>query len=551
MIGETLDGRYRLERLLGSGGMGQVYEATHLGTGRRVAVKLIREIALGESDVFHRFEREARASSAMDTRHIVQVLDSGRDPTTKLPFMAMDLLRGRDVGALIEARGALDANLALRIVAQASLGLAKAHAAGVVHRDIKPANLFLAEEEDDEIVVKLLDFGIAKVRPLNPFESAERHLTQTGRLLGTPLYMSPEQAEGARDVDHRSDIWSLGCVLYEALTGKPPHHHAETLGKLIVAITTKPVAPPSTLNPKVSFAIDMAVMQALAIERDERYATADAMLEALTVLLPDGGFISQSEVNPGRVSFGTSSPKLHLNRPRSERNLTPAPGLGATRPLSIPAEQERSASGRTSVPDAATVGDEVGVASTLFASNLSLHGAGKSRRSLLIAAGALSGLAIVTSLAFLLTRQSEPATAASSSATATATEVVTQAATVTARCPTLKLAVDPTDANVLVGGKSAVVDANGSVEIEGCPGGESIVTISKGETTRKIIVEIGDGTATPARLTLTAEPLASASTSAPSSGPEPIRKGGLSGPRPGASPPPATASGPRVNRVFD
>ena len=212
--GQVVDGKYRVTRQLGQGGMGAVYEATHLGTNRRVALKVIVSAALAnEPGVVARFEREARASGAIDSAHVVQVLDTGVDPGSKNPYMVMELLAGQDVSDLVHRHGPLPPDVVLRIGAQSCLGLQRAHDAGIVHRDIKSANLYLAQKDGGEIVVKVLDFGIAKVRAEPVPNGQDRHLTSTGSMIGSPLYMSPEQARSAKHLDGRSDIWSLGVVL--------------------------------------------------------------------------------------------------------------------------------------------------------------------------------------------------------------------------------------------------------------------------------------------------------------------------------------------------
>lgn len=165
MEGTTIDGKYQVFRLLGRGGMGAVYEAVHVGTGRRVALKSIVPEAVGEGEYVARFRREARTSGTIDSQHVVQVLDTGVDPSTKTPYLVMELLRGEDLSATLELRGPLPWELAVRIVAQACSGLVRAHAEGIIHRDIKAANVYLALREETDVVVKLLDFGIAKLRP--------------------------------------------------------------------------------------------------------------------------------------------------------------------------------------------------------------------------------------------------------------------------------------------------------------------------------------------------------------------------------------------------
>ncbi|HET9993655.1 MAG TPA: serine/threonine-protein kinase [Kofleriaceae bacterium] len=287
----VIGGKYRVVRELGRGGMGVVYEALHTATGRRVAVK---EIAIGNDPrLVERFEREARATGAIDSRHVPPVLDAGSEPGTANPFLVMELLDGVDFQAYLDEYGPLSEDVALRIVAQACAGLVRAHAAGVVHRDIKPANLFLARREG-ELVVQLLDFGVARVKE----ELASKHnptLTVTGVMLGTPLYMSPEQVvSGAKELDARTDLWSLAIVLYEALAGQTPHAECETLGGLMVAICGKPAKPVRELAPKVSEPVEAIVMKALALDPAQRYPTAEALLEALEAQLPFGTKLERS-----------------------------------------------------------------------------------------------------------------------------------------------------------------------------------------------------------------------------------------------------------------
>jgi serine/threonine-protein kinase len=285
-LARVIGGKYEVLREIGKGGMGVVYEARHTGTGRKVAVKEIVDEALRVDPLLlERFQREARATAQIETQHIAPVLDTGTDPATKHPFLVMELLHGEDLQDRIARFGPLPEDAALRVAAQACAGLARAHEAGVVHRDIKPANLFLARR-DDEIVVKLLDFGVARVK--EQLAAIDHRLTTTGVMLGTPLYMSPEQVVGAKHVDHRADLWSLGVCLYEALTGTTPHDDVETLGALIVAICSKPARPIREVAPEITEPVAAIVDRAVALDPNTRYATAQAMLADLKELLPDG-----------------------------------------------------------------------------------------------------------------------------------------------------------------------------------------------------------------------------------------------------------------------
>ena len=296
MLGKTIDGKYQIVRLLGQGGMGAVYEATHVGTGRRVALKVIIAQAISR-DAILRFQREARAAGVIESQHIVQVLDTSIDRELGVPFMVMEYLVGEDLQKLCERIGALSPDLALRIVGQACAGLHKAHEAHVVHRDIKPANIYLARRDDD-IVVKLLDFGIAKVKEEQLTGGTDPALTRTGSMMGSPLYMSPEQAQGLKTVDHRTDVWSLGAVLYEVLTGKTPHHRAETLGQLIIAICSAPPVPIQQLAPSVMPEVAEIVHRALRLDPKERFQSVAEMRDAIRRLLPQGMNLTDAMLVP-------------------------------------------------------------------------------------------------------------------------------------------------------------------------------------------------------------------------------------------------------------
>ncbi len=292
MIGATLARRYALRRLIGQGGMGQVYEADHTETGERVAVKVLHGHLLdAEGEGARRFRREAEAAGAIHGDHIVRVLDAGTCEETGHLYLVTEYLDGEDLQRLLDRTGPLSPEGALRVAWQALAGLVEAHAARVVHRDVKPANLFVARGEGREgsaVTMKILDFGIAKVRPDPLGLTNAAGLTTTGGILGSPLYMSPEQVQSSRDVDHRTDLWSVGCVLYACIAGRAPHQHLASVGQLLVAICTTPPPPLREVAPWVPAGIAEVVGRALAIHPDARYPSAEAMLDAIRRLTPTG-----------------------------------------------------------------------------------------------------------------------------------------------------------------------------------------------------------------------------------------------------------------------
>ena len=286
--GEIIGGVYRITGLLGEGGMGSVFAAEHTETGRQVAVKLINRRRIDpRSDVRARFRREAKAAGAIDSPHIVEIVDAGEDEASGDLFLVMEHLQGEDLRRLVDAVGPLRPSSALRVAAQALEGLERAHAAGIVHRDVTPANVFLARDPGGGVTVKLLDFGIAKIMPV-PEAEPLTVLTATGRLVGSPLYMSPEQTQGSKDLDHRTDLWSLGSVLYYALTGRAPFQHAPTLGRLILEIASGRPPPLRDLAPWVSPQTAALVDRALQTEPSRRWPSAAAMLDEIRTLCPDG-----------------------------------------------------------------------------------------------------------------------------------------------------------------------------------------------------------------------------------------------------------------------
>jgi serine/threonine-protein kinase len=282
----VIGGKYVVTRLVGKGGMGSVYEALTL-SGTRVAVKVMAEDPTRSGSQVARFEREARALASLGAPHVARVIETAVDPSTALPFIAMEYLLGEDLRQLLQRVGTLTPEAAVRIALQACAALRAAHEAGVLHRDIKPANLFLAEEGDRR-TVKLLDFGIAKPFLRSAPDEATSSLTLTGDMLGSPQYMSPEHARGSRSIDERADVWSLGIVLYQMLCGRTPHGTVRELGELLLLVCTQPPQPIQDLAPWVTKELAAVVHRALRMSPEERFPSAAAFHEALCALLPRG-----------------------------------------------------------------------------------------------------------------------------------------------------------------------------------------------------------------------------------------------------------------------
>jgi len=271
----------RLVRPLAEGGMGTVWVAEHETLGANVVVKLMAKWVEGRTDIAARFAREAAVAAAVKSPHVVQVFDTG---TTEggVPYIVMELLEGRDLAAELADRTKLPPGEVVPIVAQVAKALGRAHRAGVVHRDIKPENVFLCDTDGGDPFVKVLDFGAAKhdLPAPNP-EGRRRADTVEGQMVGTPLYMSPEQIVGALDVDARSDIWSLGVLVFEMLTGKLPFEGA-TVAAITLAIHD--AQPKMTdIDPELPAALDDWFAQACAREPKERFETARAAADALAI----------------------------------------------------------------------------------------------------------------------------------------------------------------------------------------------------------------------------------------------------------------------------
>jgi serine/threonine protein kinase len=330
-VGELLAGKYRVERVLGAGGMGVVVEATHLELEQKVAVKFLLAEAVGSADAAARFVREARAAVKIKSEHVARVIDVGR-LETGAPYIVMEFLHGHDLGAEI-ARGRLSIEDAVDYVIQACDAMAEAHAAGIVHRDLKPSNLFLSHRSDGSGLVKVLDFGISKV---NVPDISEASLTKTSTLMGSPYYMSPEQMRSARTVDHRTDVWSLGVILFELLAGTPPFH-GESLPHLFSQIMTEPPLALAPLRPDAPAELEQVLIKCLTKDREQRYQSVGEFAAALMPFAPRRSRYTAERimrVSGVRLNFDPSMPAPSAGQPAKEAvpSLPPPPAahtLGA------------------------------------------------------------------------------------------------------------------------------------------------------------------------------------------------------------------------------
>lgn len=276
-IGDVIADKYRIERVLGRGGVGLVVQATHLRLNQRVAIKLLLSTAM--PDAAARFLREAQAAVRLKSEHVARVLDVGELPSGA-PYMVMEFLEGHDLDDLIQKRGAQPIEDAVHYILDACEAMAEAHTAGIVHRDLKPANLFLTTTTDGGKTVKVLDFGISKDTGTTDSSQPGMKLTQTTAVFGSPLYMSPEQMRSARLTDARSDIWSLGVILYELVTGRLPFD-AEMYPDLVYKVNVEPPPPPSTIRRDLPGKLEAAILRCLEKDPAKRFPDVGKLAAAI------------------------------------------------------------------------------------------------------------------------------------------------------------------------------------------------------------------------------------------------------------------------------
>lgn len=291
---DLVAGKYRLTKLLGRGGMGSVWEGLHTSLGTRVAVKFIESDYTATEEALSRFRNEAVAAAQLRSKHVVQVYDHGVMPDGR-PYIVMEFLSGEPLDARLDRLGYLIPADAVRIIRQVCRALAKAHEVGIVHRDLKPENIFLVwDEEDRADIVKVVDFGIAKFTNSSLGVSSA---TRTGSVLGTPYYMSPEQARGLRAIDHRSDLWALGVIAFRCLTGTLPFT-GEAIGDLLVKVCTQDPPAPTSYNPQLPAEFDAWFFKAVARDPASRFSSATELAETLAAVF--GVIRAQSSAEDAR-----------------------------------------------------------------------------------------------------------------------------------------------------------------------------------------------------------------------------------------------------------
>jgi serine/threonine-protein kinase len=280
--GDVVAGKYRVERLLGAGGMGVVVAARHLQLDEKVALKFLLPEALANTEAVARFAREARAAVRIKNEHVARVLDVGTLPNGA-PYLVMEYLEGIDLATWLRERGVLDHELAVRFVLQACVAVADAHALGIVHRDLKPANLFCVQRSDGRPSIKVLDFGISKMTDGSAHTTDP--VTRTSSLIGSPLYMSPEQMRSSKNVDARADIWALGMILFELVTGRAAFL-ADSVTELAIKIATEPAPGMRELRSDVPSELEAVVLKCLAKDPLDRPANVAELARALVPFAP-------------------------------------------------------------------------------------------------------------------------------------------------------------------------------------------------------------------------------------------------------------------------
>jgi serine/threonine-protein kinase len=329
--GDVLAGKYRVEKVLGVGGMGVVVAAHHLQLDEKVALKFLLPHMLTNGEAVARFAREARAAVKIKSEHVARVIDVGT-LETGAPYMVMEFLEGLDLGMWLQQRGALAFEQAVEFVLQACVAVAEAHALGIVHRDLKPANLFCIRRADGQLSIKVLDFGISKTTTAAGSSAPEMSMTATSAMMGSPLYMSPEQMESAKNVDRRTDIWALGVILYELLARKTPFD-GDSMPAVCMKISAHRPPPLSTYRPDAPPGLEGVILRCLEKNREQRFPNVAELGLALLPFAPKRAKSSVERISGIIQSAGLSATALSV--PPSPDAVTAPPPVGTMAPFGV------------------------------------------------------------------------------------------------------------------------------------------------------------------------------------------------------------------------
>jgi serine/threonine protein kinase len=346
--GDVLAGKYRVERVLGAGGMGVVVAAHHIQLDEKVALKFLLPEALGDVEAVARFAREARNAVKIKSEHVARVIDVGTLPNGA-PYMVMEYLEGGDLAAWIKQRGAMPVEQAIEFVLQACVAVADAHALGIVHRDLKPANLFCVRRSDGQLSVKVLDFGISKLTE-GMGTGSGMAMTRTAALMGSPLYMSPEQMRSAKDVDAQTDIWALGIILFELITGRPPFQ-AGSVTELAIKVNNEATPAIRSVRPDVPSELEAVISKCLQKDRRHRYRNVAELALALLPFAPKRARASVERISGIIQAAGLSASALAV--PASPQPVTQ--GSGGTLPA-VGRTTSRSRGSKTAIVGVTAVG---------------------------------------------------------------------------------------------------------------------------------------------------------------------------------------------------
>jgi serine/threonine-protein kinase len=326
-IGQIIEGKYRIVRLIGEGGMGAVYEGENVRIKRRVAIKVLHAATATNAEAVQRFEREAQAAGRIGSDHILEVLDLGTLPNNDR-FMVMEFLDGEPLSARIQRRVRLNPRELVPLMRQVLAGLSAAHSAGIIHRDLKPDNIFILKEKAGQAdYVKIIDFGISKFQHMS---GDVMNMTRTGTVMGTPYYMSPEQANGSREADARSDLYAVGVIMYEAVTGQVPFD-AKSFNELLFKIVMSTPPSPLTIVPDLDPAFASLVSKGMARDVENRFQTAAQYTEAIENWARTGAPVTvpPEHRQTGMPTAATPAGAPHTATPNLGASARMTPGTGA------------------------------------------------------------------------------------------------------------------------------------------------------------------------------------------------------------------------------